>query len=94
MPKPHTNRPDKASTRASARSLLRFFLNDGWNWNGPVVNHHMNPGVASSAPKLLHRHHPSSPAPDSPFWAVGGGADLRLVGLEVTYYSNRPRNPA
>ena len=39
MPKPHTNRPDKASTRASARSLLRFFLNDGWNWNGPVQNH-------------------------------------------------------
>ena len=92
IPKPHANRPDRACTRSSARSLLRLLLNDGWNWNGPVINHHMNPGVASSAPELLHRRHTFSPAPDSPSGAVGGGADLRLVGLEVTYYSKRTQN--
>ena len=83
MPKPHANRSDRTSTRSSARSLPRLFLNARLKRKEPKSIIILTSQVASSASTGLYEPHTISPAPDSALRAVGGGADLRLVGLEA-----------
>ena len=83
MQKPHANRPDTASTRSGARSLPRLLLNARLKRKEPKSIIILTSQVASSASTGLYRPHTFSPAPDSALRAVGGGTDLRLVGLEA-----------